>query len=399
MSQTKTSAPVNPAFYTNAMTASYDAFISHSSKDKLYADQVVRALESKGVRCWIAPRDIVPGHKYGEAIVEGIANCKIMVLIFSQHANESPQVEREVERAVHNKLQIVPFRIENVTPAKSLEYFLSAPHWLDAFSSPVDHHLEYLFNTVNLLLERTSSIPKASVPIRPPSRRRGIILGTALICCTAMAAAAFLIPRSAPVPSPVDAVLHGKWQFEVPGAGFIIHQQIEDDGKYSSTTVVEESGTQSRTDTSIRLVPDSGSERTVAWEATGTGSIHSALVPNAIVQLAIASAPNQNARAQIRNIFDDAIWTKGAAGKSGSTVYQFKPQIPGQDWQMTLEIGPERYEFRAALSDHGMYRAQNGKWTAVSQSNLSQSGGYEIMDEDTVSFSTSIGNYIWKRER
>jgi len=42
----------------------------------------------------------VPGTEWGAAIIAGIDACKVMVLIFSSSANESPQVRREVERAI-----------------------------------------------------------------------------------------------------------------------------------------------------------------------------------------------------------------------------------------------------------------------------------------------------------
>lgn len=77
-----------------------DVFISYSSVEKGTADEVCSHLESQGIRCWIAPRDVSPGDEYGEAIVDAITACRLMVLIFSSHANESPQVRREVERAL-----------------------------------------------------------------------------------------------------------------------------------------------------------------------------------------------------------------------------------------------------------------------------------------------------------
>lgn len=109
-------------------------------------------LEKRGYRCWIAPRDILPGKEWGEAIIEGIVGARIFVLIFSANANASPQVRREIERAVHHGTILVPFRIENVLPAKSLEYFLSAPHWLDALTPPLEQHLEHLSEVVGSLL-------------------------------------------------------------------------------------------------------------------------------------------------------------------------------------------------------------------------------------------------------
>ncbi|MFC1913837.1 toll/interleukin-1 receptor domain-containing protein [Chloroflexota bacterium] len=38
-----------------------DVFISHSSRDRLIAEEVRTALESKNIRCWIAPKDVIPG--------------------------------------------------------------------------------------------------------------------------------------------------------------------------------------------------------------------------------------------------------------------------------------------------------------------------------------------------
>src|SRR4051812_16979619 len=126
----------------------HDVFISYSSKDKPVGDAVCATLEAAGIRCWIAPRDIRPGTEWSEAIIDAIAASRAMVLVFSANANASPQVVREVERAVHREVVIVPFRIEDVPPSKSLEYFISTPHWMDAWSGPMDEHLGRLVETL-----------------------------------------------------------------------------------------------------------------------------------------------------------------------------------------------------------------------------------------------------------
>lgn len=110
----------------------HDVFISYSSKDKPVADAVVAALEAKGVRCWVAPRDILAGMHWGAAIINAISESRALVLIYSSSANTSSQIQREIERAADRNLPIVPFRIEDVRPSAELEYFLSTPHWLDA---------------------------------------------------------------------------------------------------------------------------------------------------------------------------------------------------------------------------------------------------------------------------
>ncbi|MDT7769880.1 MAG: hypothetical protein QOI30_2890, partial [Mycobacterium sp.] len=122
----------------------HDVFISYSHHDKPQADAICATLEAKGIRCWIAPRDVIPGQEWGEAIVDAIRSSRVMVLVFSTHANDSPQIRREVQLAVSAETVLIPFRIEDVAPARSLEYFLGTPHWLDALTPPLEVHLERL---------------------------------------------------------------------------------------------------------------------------------------------------------------------------------------------------------------------------------------------------------------
>jgi len=130
----------------------HDVFISHSKNDNPTADAVCAKLEDANIRCWIAPRDIFPGADWGESIIDAIVSSRAMVLVFSGHVNGSPQVKREVERAVHHGISIIPLQIEDVQPATSLKFFLSMPHWLDAFTPPLDRHLQYLVEVLQRLL-------------------------------------------------------------------------------------------------------------------------------------------------------------------------------------------------------------------------------------------------------
>ncbi len=137
-----------------------DVFISYSSLDKTTADAICATLEQNGVRCWIAPRDILPGKDYAEKIIDGINSSRMMVVVLSSLSNTSPQVLREVERAVSKGIPIIPFRIDNVVPSKSMEYFLSSAHWLDALTKPLEAHIEQLTSVVITVLESVEKIPR-----------------------------------------------------------------------------------------------------------------------------------------------------------------------------------------------------------------------------------------------
>lgn len=131
----------------------HDVFISHATTDKAISDAVCAALESAGIRCWIAPRDVRPGRSFAGEITRGIQQSKAMVLIFSAHSNNSEQVLREVQLAVTAHLHIVQFRIEDVVLNDDLQYFLGTPHWLDALSPPLENHISRLQSSVQGLLD------------------------------------------------------------------------------------------------------------------------------------------------------------------------------------------------------------------------------------------------------
>jgi hypothetical protein len=97
-----------------------EVFISYSQPDQACAYELVERIESAGLECWIAPRDIAPSADWAAEIIDAISSARTMILVFSANSNESSQVRREVERAVHKNLCILPFRIENVVPSKTL---------------------------------------------------------------------------------------------------------------------------------------------------------------------------------------------------------------------------------------------------------------------------------------
>lgn len=149
-----------------------DIFVSYSQPDRECAFQLVAQLETDAMGVWIAPRDISPAGDWAAEIIEAISAARIMVLVFSSHCNDSPQVRREVERAVHRQVPVLPFRIEDVLPARSLEYFLSTQHWLDAFPPPRGPHYARLSTHIASLLNATTGTRAAFVPQPIPAAAR-----------------------------------------------------------------------------------------------------------------------------------------------------------------------------------------------------------------------------------
>jgi hypothetical protein len=128
---------------------SADVFIRYSTHDTPMAETICAYLTSKDISCWMAPDSILPGEEWGDSILRGIHNCKVMVLIFSQAANDSGPVRSEVDRAVNARKALIPFRVENVAPTGAMEFHIGRRHWLDAYHGPIEKHLGLLLRAVN----------------------------------------------------------------------------------------------------------------------------------------------------------------------------------------------------------------------------------------------------------
>src|ERR1700691_54898 len=115
----------------NQTSLGSDAFVSYASQDAAVANSIVENIESQGLRCWMAPRDVKPGTVYAEAIVRAINESSTLVLVLSAAAMASAHVGREVERAASKHKQIIAFRIDASSLSPELEYFLSNSQWID----------------------------------------------------------------------------------------------------------------------------------------------------------------------------------------------------------------------------------------------------------------------------
>jgi hypothetical protein len=148
-----------------------DVFISHSAQDKKVAETICGALEQSGIRCWVAPRDVRPGHSFPGEITRAIQQSKVMLMIFSRHSNSSEQVLREVQLAVDCHVPIVRLRIEDIPLSDDLRYYLSTPHWLDALTHPVSKHIPAVAAAIRELLgpAAATSETAAATPQSPPA--------------------------------------------------------------------------------------------------------------------------------------------------------------------------------------------------------------------------------------
>jgi hypothetical protein len=175
---------------------SHDVFISYAAENKAEADAACAIVEQRGIRCWISPRDTGFGTDYSASIIDAIDASRVVVLIFSSHANDSTHVKNEIERASSKGKAIIPVRLEEVLPCKELELHLSRRHWLDALTPPLRRHIERLADAIEILLRgdevsrAAATQPAPQEEGRPHQRRRqGGLLRRAVWIVSAVAVA------------------------------------------------------------------------------------------------------------------------------------------------------------------------------------------------------------------
>jgi hypothetical protein len=410
----------------NPRPMSHDAFISYSSRDKATADATCTALEASGIRCWIAPRDVMPGIEWGEAIIDGINQSRVLVLIFSANANESPQIRREIERAVGKGIPIIPFRIQDIAPTRSLEYFIGAVHWLDALTPPLETHLRRLVDTVKALLQIDPTPPRIvspSIASVPPASWLGsnwrIVAVTALtLTCLVLSAVAVgvwwsvgaVVPRpgaqvsvASPAPAApqlaepqfakpqpanasVDPLLTGTFEHDgvIDGYNSRFVYTIAADGTYRLIIIQEEDGTYQAANGQYRTIANiTGRMRTGTYRAVGSTAIEvrSATGP-AIFRPTQPTAPLDQARPVMLGI-----WR--------ATVVE-----GGLPWTLTIQNNPDgTYHYSGQTEDNGTCIVAEQHWRTTSAvTGQSNSGTYRIVDARNVEITGTNGPALWQRQ-
>src|SRR6202140_5638514 len=161
-----------------------DVFISYASQDAAVADAVVGALERAGLKCWIAPRDVVPGALYADEIVRAIDEAKVGVVVLSGAAAASSQVGKESERASSKRRRIVALRADATALPRAFESFLSESPWIDVGSGGIEAAAAKLVDAVrpNAALAPHVLDRKVGAP-----RPRWVLLASAVVLAMALA--------------------------------------------------------------------------------------------------------------------------------------------------------------------------------------------------------------------
>lgn len=200
-------------------------FISYATADRTDAVAICEAIERRGTPCWIASRDVQPGENYQEAIVHAIRQSRALVLVFSDRANNSDEIKKELSLVSRYHIPLIALRTEDVEPSDAFAYELSTRQWIDLFVD-WDRSLDVLVRRIDQLsphepdaspdtvaaaaIAPVSRSARAHAPASPqPTRRRTLISAAAVLLIAAVVGGWFLLRPTASAAHTMDVRLTG----------------------------------------------------------------------------------------------------------------------------------------------------------------------------------------------
>src|SRR5579862_9674019 len=88
-------------------------FMSHSSKDRAFTNDLAQHLQEGGFHCWIDLDDIPDGSTWPREIEKAVTACDAMIVVMSKDGRESEWVERETLMAMDLRKPLFIARIDD----------------------------------------------------------------------------------------------------------------------------------------------------------------------------------------------------------------------------------------------------------------------------------------------
>jgi hypothetical protein len=122
-----------------------DVVIAFSRPDVKRAEEVCRALEGAGVRCWLAHRD-APNRNYLDASLKAVDRSRAVLLIFTANTN-SPNIAI-LDHAAERGVPAIWLLLDQTVPSGELARLRQFAIPIHAFAGPIESHLSHLTDCV-----------------------------------------------------------------------------------------------------------------------------------------------------------------------------------------------------------------------------------------------------------
>lgn len=128
-----------------------EIFMSYQNDSKEEVYEYVHLLESRGLTCWVAPRDVTL--TYASDIVGAICGCKVFIVFLTKKLNESVHVLNEIEQVYKNlkegKSIIIPVYIEPTALSPAVDYYLARIQNIIAYDKTKEEVVDLIIEKIN----------------------------------------------------------------------------------------------------------------------------------------------------------------------------------------------------------------------------------------------------------
>ncbi len=160
-----------------------DVFICFSSKQNDAAQAVLKALEKEGHSVWIATRNLRPedSENYWLNIEQALSQVRLVVVVSSQEAMYSKDVQYELDLARKHKKKLVEFKVDTEPHTALFKHVFDGKKWVEGFEA-LDAGIVRLKKRVFEELEQLKPImPLKDVPTMKVKKPKRLVLKLGLL--------------------------------------------------------------------------------------------------------------------------------------------------------------------------------------------------------------------------
>ncbi len=125
----------------------FDAFLSHNSKDKATVRQLAHALKSRGLRVWLDEEQLVPGRSWQEEVEQIIHTSRTAVVLIGKDGLgpwEIPEMRACLSQFVKRHMPVIPVLLPDAPTQPELPLFLQEVTWVDLRAGLTEENLNRL---------------------------------------------------------------------------------------------------------------------------------------------------------------------------------------------------------------------------------------------------------------
>lgn len=109
-------------------------FISHTTKDDTFVQELRAALEASGLRTWVDSRELIAGNKLAPEIEQAIKDARQFIVVLSPNTVNSPWVRKEIQQALKveqgrkdERYRVIPLLLPGIEPSALALWFDEEP--------------------------------------------------------------------------------------------------------------------------------------------------------------------------------------------------------------------------------------------------------------------------------